>query len=84
MMSAHRLEKVVAAPEALGLETRGGFRRAASQSLEELPQGSGRLVIDLTATRAVDSAGLGANEELRLLLVLTNLDDLFELEAGRD
>lgn len=104
MMSAHRLEKVVAAPEALDLETRGGFRRAASQSLEELPQGSGRLVIDLTATRAVDSAGLGvlmliqrhaagrrqtvclrgANEELRLLLVLTSLDDLFELEAGRD
>jgi ABC-type transporter Mla MlaB component len=25
----------------------------------------------------------GANEELRFLLVLTKLDDLFELEAGR-
>jgi hypothetical protein len=26
----------------------------------------------------------GANEELRFLLVLTKLDDLFELEAGGD
>jgi hypothetical protein len=60
MMSAHPSEKVVAAPEALGLETRGSFRRADSHTLDELPQGSGRLVIDLTATRAVDSAGLGA------------------------
>jgi anti-anti-sigma regulatory factor len=60
------------------------------------------LVIDLTGTRAVDSAGLGtlmliqrraadrrqtvclrgANDELRFLLVLTKLDDLFELEGG--
>lgn len=102
MMSAHQ-EKVLAAPEALGLETRGHFRRSASDSLNELPEGTGRLVIDLTATRAVDSAGLGVlmliqrhaadrrqtvclrgvNEELRFLLVLTKLDDLFELEAGR-
>jgi anti-anti-sigma factor len=69
--------------------------------LDELPEGSGRLVIDLSATKQVDSAGLGAlmmiqrkaaerrqtvclrgpNEELRFLLVLTKLDDLFELEA---
>lgn len=104
MMSAHPSEKVVAAPEALGLETRGSFRRTASHTLDGLPEGSGRLVIDLTATRAVDSAGLGvliliqrhaagrrqsvclrgANEELRLLLVLTSLDDLFELEGVRD
>lgn len=104
MMPAHPSEKVLAAPEALGLETRVSFRRAASHTLDLLPEGSGRLVIDLTATRAVDSAGLGAlmliqrhaadrrqtvclrgaNEELRLLLVLTNLDDLFELEGGRD
>jgi anti-anti-sigma factor len=70
--------------------------------LDQLPEGAGRLVIDLSATRAVDSAGLGtlmliqrraaerrvavalrgANEELRFLLVLTKLDDLFELEGG--
>ena len=62
----------------------------------------GGLVIDLSGTRSVDSAGLGAlmliqrkaaerrqvvrlrgaNEELRFLLVLTKLDDLFELETG--
>lgn len=102
MMSAQPMEKVLAAPEALGLETRTAFRRTASQALDELPEGTGRLVIDLTATRAVDSAGLGAlmliqrraadrrqavclrgaNEELRFLLVLTKLDDLFELEGG--
>jgi anti-anti-sigma factor len=102
MMSAQPSERVLAAPEALGLETRTSFRRTAAQTLDELPEGAGRLVIDLTATRAVDSAGLGAlmliqrraadrrqtvclrgaNEELRFLLVLTKLDDLFELEGG--
>jgi len=102
MMSAQPSEKVLAAPEALGLETRSSFRRTASQTLDELPESTGRLVIDLSATRAVDSAGLGAlmliqrraadrrqtvclrgaNEELRFLLVLTKLDDLFELESS--
>jgi anti-anti-sigma regulatory factor len=58
-------------------------------------------VIDLVATRKVDSAGLGAlmliqrraaerrqavvlrnaSDELRYLLVLTKLDDLFEVES---
>ena len=65
-----------------------------------MPEGEGRLVIDLSATQHVDSAGLGAlmlvqrraaerrqrvvlrsaSEELRFLLMLTKLDDLFELE----
>jgi anti-anti-sigma regulatory factor len=95
-------ERVLAAPEALGLESRTAFRRAAGELVEQLPEGAGRLVIDLSSTRAVDSAGLGAlmliqrkaaerrlsvrlrgaNEELRFLLVLTKLDDLFELESG--
>jgi anti-sigma B factor antagonist len=102
LMSARPTEKILAAPEALSLDTRTSFRRAATELLEELPEGSGRLVIDLSATRHVDSAGLGAlmliqrkaaerrqtvclrgaNEELRFLLVLTKLDDLFELENG--
>lgn len=102
LVSARSTEKVLAAPEALSLDTRTAFRRAASELLEELPEGAGRLVIDLSATRQVDSAGLGAlmliqrkaaerrqivclrgaNEELRFLLVLTKLDDLFELENG--
>ena len=78
------------------------FRRAAGDLLTALPEGSGRLVIDLSSTRHVDSAGLGAlmlvqrkaaerrvpvslrgaSEELRFLLVLTKLDDLFEIEGG--
>jgi anti-anti-sigma factor len=88
------------APEHLGLQSRTDFRQQAVTILDRLPEGSGRLVIDLGATRQVDSAGLGAlmliqrraaergqsvvlrsaNEELRFLLVLTRLDDLFELD----
>lgn len=102
MMSTRQSEKVLAAPEALSLESRTPFRRAATDLLEQLAEGAGRLVIDLTTTRHVDSAGLGAlmliqrkaaerrqtvclrgaNEELRFLLVLTKLDDLFELEGA--
>jgi len=101
-MTMRPIEKALAAPEELGLESRTTFRRAASELLEQLPEGAGRLVIDLSGTRAVDSAGLGAlmlvqrkaaerrvsvclrgaNEELRFLLVLTKLDDLFDLESG--
>src|SRR5690242_11259932 len=101
-MAAPSSEKTLAAPEALSLESRTAFRRTAVELLDQLPEGAGRLVIDLSATRAVDSAGLGtlmliqrraaerrvavalrgANEELRFLLVLTKLDDLFELEGG--
>ncbi len=100
--SSRPSEKVLAAPEELGLDSRTAFRRAAGELLEQLAEGSGRLVIDLSGTRQIDSAGLGAlmliqrkaaerrlavclrgaNEELRFLLVLTKLDDLFELERG--
>jgi anti-sigma B factor antagonist len=92
---------MIVAPEHLGLESRNEFRQAAVTILEQLPEGGGRLVIDLSATRKVDSAGLGAlmliqrraaerrqavalrnaSDELRYLLVLTKLDDLFELES---
>lgn len=88
------------APEHLGLQSRTDFRQQAVTLLDRLPEGQGRLVIDLSATRQVDSAGLGAlmliqrraaerrqtvvlknaQEELRFLLVLTRLDDLFELD----
>src|SRR2546427_4373839 len=97
-MSTRPTERVLAAPEQLGLESRTDFRRAAAELLEQLPEGAGRLIIDMSGTRQVDSAGLGAlmliqrraaerrltvclrgaNEELRFLLVLTKLDDLFE------
>ena len=102
-MSTRPLERVLAAPERLSLETRTTFRRAAGDLLEQMEEGVGRLVVDLSGTQHVDSAGLGAlmlvqrraaerrqavclrgaNEELRFLLVLTKLDDLFELESGQ-
>ena len=102
VMSTRQIEKTLAAPERLDLESRTAFRRAAGELLDALEEGAGRLVIDLSGTRGVDSAGLGAlmliqrkaaerrqtvclrgaNEELRFLLVLTKLDDLFELETG--
>jgi anti-anti-sigma regulatory factor len=103
-MSAQDVERGLAAPETLGLETRVEIRLAAAQLLEGMPEGSGRLVIDLTNTREVDSAGLGAlmliqrmaaerrqvvvlrnpNDELRFLLTLTKLYDLFVVEADYD
>ena len=102
LMSTRPEERTIAAPERLDLDSRTAFRRAAGDVLEGLAEGAGRLVIDLSGTRSVDSAGLGAlmliqrkaaerrqtvclrgaNEELRFLLVLTKLDDLFELETG--
>ena len=101
-MSTRLTEKTMAAPERLDLESRTAFRRAAGEVLDQLGEGTGRLIIDLSGTRSIDSAGLGAlmliqrkaserrqvvclrgaNEELRFLLVLTKLDDLFELETG--
>lgn len=94
-------ERVVVAPEELGLESRNEFRREAFSRVDHMRRGAGRLVIDLSATRSVDSTGLGAlimvqrraaqrrvhvtlrgvNEELRFLLVLTKLEDLFEVET---
>ena len=101
MRTPQELERGLAAPETLGLETRVAIRQAAEQLLEAMPEGSGRLVIDLTHTRAVDSAGLGAlmliqrlaaerrqpvvlrnpSEEIRFLLTITKLYDLFTVEA---
>jgi anti-anti-sigma factor len=103
-MTSPTRERLLVAPAHLGLDSRTGFRHSAVDLLEQMAEGGGRLVIDLTGTRAVDSAGLGAlmliqrraaerrqtvclrgaNEELRFLLVLTKLDDLFELESGQD
>lgn len=104
MRSPQDVERALAAPETLGLETRVSIRKAAEQLLDEMQDGVGRLVIDLTYTRAVDSAGLGAlmliqrlaaerrhvvvlrnpSEEIRFLLTLTKLYDLFQVEGGAD
>lgn len=103
-MSATRTSsRRIAAPATLGLDTRAAFRTEAIALLEEMPEGGGALVVDLAATRAVDSAGLGAlmlvqrraaerrqpvilramSDELRCLLALTKLDDLFEFEPPK-
>ncbi len=102
MRSPHDAERGMTAPETLGLDTRVEIRKTAIKLLEEMPEGVGRLVIDLARTRHVDSAGLGAlmliqrraaerrqvvvlrnvSEEIRFLLVLTKLDDLFQLESA--
>ena len=87
-----------AAPATLGLETRDRVRKDAIKLLDRMPEGDGRLVIDLSETGTVDSAGLGAlmliqrhaadrrqsvslanpSDEIRFLLMLTKLDELFE------
>src|SRR5688572_1814885 len=104
MRSPQEVERGLSAPDTLGLESRVEIRKAAFQLLEAMPEGTGRLVIDLGHTRHIDSAGLGAlmliqrraaerrqsvvlrnpSEEIRFLLVLTKLDDLFLVEADDD
>jgi len=94
-------ERQIESPEVLGLEARGAFRDAAVELLAELPEQFGRLIVDFTGTRRIDSAGLGAlmliqrkaaernqvvvlrhlRDEFRFLLVLTKLDDLFEIDG---
>jgi anti-anti-sigma regulatory factor len=84
MRTPQELERALAAPETLGLET--------------------RVAIDLTHTREVDSAGLGAlmliqrlaaerrqpvvlrnpSEEMRFLLTITKLYDLFIVDTSYD
>ena len=102
MMATQVDARVLAGPVNLGLETRVEFRKAAVELMDSMSQPAGRLVIDLTATRTVDSAGLGVlmliqrhaaerrlrvvlkrpNDELKFLLALTKLDDLFDLDAA--
>ena len=102
MMATQVDARELAGPVNLGLETRIEFRKAAVELMGTMTQPGSRLIIDLTATRTVDSAGLGVliliqrhaaerrlrvvlkrpNDELRFLLALTKLDDLFDLEAA--
>ena len=58
-MATHDKARDLVAPQRLGLDTRVEFRKAAVQVLDAMPEGTGRLVIDLSNTRQVDSAGLG-------------------------
>ena len=52
MRSPHDAERGMAAPETLGLDTRVEIRKAAIRLLEEMPEGVGRLVIDLAGYEA--------------------------------
>lgn len=101
MPAMHVVSRVLGVPAELGLDSRVAFRREAVALLEQLPEGGGSLVLDMSGTRAVDSAGLGTlmliqhraaerrqqvvlrglSDEVRFLLVLTKLDDLFLLES---
>lgn len=102
MAGSNPTSKEYRAPETLGLETRDRVRKDAIKLLESMPEGAGRLVIDMASTHSVDSAGLGAlmliqrhaaerrqsvslahpNEEVRFLLMLTKLDEVFEPAAA--
>lgn len=52
--------RVLQAPENLGLVTREPFRQQANALLDEMSEGRGQLVVDLGATKEIDSAGLSA------------------------
>lgn len=102
MNSTHSRARELLAPESLGLDTRAEVLQSALRMLDDIPEGTGQLVINLARTHQVDSAGLGAlmliqrraaerrqtvvlrhpNDELRFLLALTKLDDLFRFEAA--
>ena len=56
-MQAVRRELKV--PAELGLDSRVAFRREAATLLEQLPERQGQLILDMSGTRQVDSAGLG-------------------------
>ncbi len=82
MRSTPQYLRELAAPDTLGLETRVAFRRAAIDLLESIPEGDGRLVVDLARTQHIDSAGLGAlmlvqrrASERRQTVVLENPSD---------
>ena len=101
MTAPSTVQRVIVAPVVLDLDTRTEFRRQAVRALDVMSVGAGRLVLDMTTTKSVDSAGLGtlvliqrraaasripvrlrgANEDLRFLLALTKLEDLFQLES---
>lgn len=94
----------VVAPEELGLDSRMIFRREAFEALAVMLPGADVLEIDFSATRSMDSSGLGAlivvqrkaaeiqksvrlrglSQELRFLLALTKLEDLFEIDTAEE
>src|SRR5262245_18873631 len=50
---------VLVAPERLVSTTRGDFRSAALQHIDQLGDGAGSIMIDMTQTVEIDTSGLG-------------------------
>ena len=93
-------EKTVRAPRILAAESRRAFQDEALEALRALGDDPGWLVLDLSGTERVDSAGLaalvllqlraaerrhsvrltGVSEEVRFLLLMTRLEDRFEIQ----
>jgi anti-anti-sigma factor len=93
-------EYLISAPAHLSAQSRGPFREDALRAIERLEDSGGRLVIDLSLTQRIDSAGLGTlvmlqmraaerrhtvclrgvSEEMRFLLLMTRLEDRFDIE----
>ncbi len=102
MTATHTRERLLAAPEVLGLDSRTAFRERAVALLDEMKEPGGRLVVDFQRTVRMDSSGLGVlmlvqrqaaerrhvvvlrnlSDEIRFLLVLTKLLDLFQLDGS--
>ena len=92
-------EQTVRAPRILAAESRRAFQDEVLEGLRALGDDPGWLVIDLSGTERVDSAGLstlvllqlraaerrhsvrltGVSEEVRFLLLMTRLEDRFEI-----
>lgn len=60
MTTGSRTEHILTAPERLDLDTCDAFRRDATELVDSLREGGGRLVVDMRATRYLDSTGLRA------------------------
>jgi anti-anti-sigma regulatory factor len=54
-------QELLSAPEVLTSQSRGDFQAEAARALEKLGEApGGRLIVDLSRTRSIDSAGLSA------------------------
>src|SRR3989442_15396399 len=56
LMSTRPMEKTIAAPERLDLESRTAFRRASGEGVGQPAEGAGRLGVDLCGRRSVGTA----------------------------
>src|SRR5688500_20323693 len=69
MSATQATARNITAPEELGLETRLAFREVVTRELAEMPDG-GILILDMTRTVKVDSAGLSV-----IMLIQRQADD---------